>query len=339
MGRLLKRDKGVCWKCGYPLLPRPKFTAMRRAGQDSSEHKVAFLDYVLVNEALDYKMGLMRAACEDCVSDKAPVPWLLYDKKMKRDGKHLKRLENAMLRHGNRCWMCNRPVKSAQDLRDLRDAGDTEAIHIYRMATIDHFEPVSLGGRDIEENKRVACWQCNMARGHAMETDKRDWMTWLPDDYEEMKVVFLDFWGTIVNGYDAKPPEIRRLNAITDLTDAVIVIASDIVKKFRPNEPSKLPYARNLLTEWGAEGTVIGCTHQNYSEGCRISTRPMEILSWLEEHPRVTSYVILDDLPLHDLEFEGQDYSLPSERATHFIQVRGLLSDTDAEQAIQILGG
>lgn len=303
-----------------------------------SEFKLAFLDYVLVNREFDYKMRLMRVACPECVADKSPVPWLLYDKKTKRDGKHRLRLQHAMLRHGTRCWMCNRPVKSAQDLRDARDAGDLETVRRYRMATIDHFEPVSQGGRDVQENKRVACWECNMARGHAMETDKEDWQTWLPSDHEEMKVVFLDLWGTLVNGHDAKPPEIRLLNAITDLTGAVIVITSDIVRR-RRNAPSKLPFAVDLLREWGVEGEVIGCTNQEYPGSWAHITRPAEILTWLEEHPRVESYVILDDISLHDLEFEGRDCSLTPEMALRFVQCRGLLDAEKAERAIQILGG
>jgi len=334
----MKRDGPTCWRCGCQVATRPRLKRMRNAGMSTSEFRLAYLDYVLVNREFNYKMRFMRVACPDCVSDTAPLPWLLYDKKTKRNGKHVQRLQKAMLRHGTRCWMCNRPVKSAQDLRDARDEGDLENVRRYRMATIDHFEPRGLGGRDIQENKRTACWQCNMARGHAIETDKQDWQTWLPSEYEEMKVVFLDFWGTIVNGDDAKPSEIRLLNAITDHTDAVIVITSDIVRR-RKNEPSKLPFAVDLLRKWGVEGEIIGCTNQEYPGSWAHITRTTEILTWLEEHPRVESYVILDDLPLHDLEFEGRDCSLTPEMTMHFVQCRGLLSPEKAERAIEILGG
>jgi 5-methylcytosine-specific restriction endonuclease McrA len=39
-----------------------------------------------------------------------------------------------------------------------------------RAETVDHIIPKSLGGPDIIENLRAACWHCNMSKGKRMDT-------------------------------------------------------------------------------------------------------------------------------------------------------------------------
>ena len=151
-----------------------------------------------------------------------------------------------------------------------------------------------------------------------------------------MKVVFLDFDGVLNStGYTRTidpdkfgglsiewwaegldPEAVARLNTLLERTGAKVVISSS----WRINSP--LTALQVLLRMRGFEGTSISKTELlSGAERCE------EIQEWLDRHPEVTSYVILDDNT--DAEIEG-----------HFIHtdMRVGLTDADVEEAIEILG-
>lgn len=123
-----------------------------------------------------------------------------------------------------------------------------------------------------------------------------------------MKIIFLDFDGVIINREcfraawggsgshsRAHPDCIAALNRITDATDARIVISSTWRHCKNPNAE-----LRGFLSEWGATGTVIGCTPilDTRERGIFLGhTRGEEIQRWLDSYSRepIEAFVILDD--------------------------------------------
>jgi len=155
-----------------------------------------------------------------------------------------------------------------------------------------------------------------------------------------MDVIFLDIAGVLLAGR-FRPEAIARLNRITACTGAKIVISSDMAKQWDPDK-DPLPKAKSRLIDEGVKGDIIACTYQDERAG--PLTRASEIETWLDENPEVGRYVILDDLPLHDMDdLHGSrqpEYSLSLPALNHFVRVHGgLLSDKDADLAIGILGG
>lgn len=82
------------------------------------------------------------------------------------------------------------------------------------------------------------------------------------------------------------PELIERLNRIVELTDCRIVISSAWRIGHTPREIG------GYLTQKGFRHAdkIIGATGQNSEDA-----RGGEIQEWLDEHPEVTKYVILDD--------------------------------------------
>eukprot|EP00906_Rhabdomonas_costata_P034651 RCo048736 len=136
-----------------------------------------------------------------------------------------------------------------------------------------------------------------------------------------MKVVFLDIDGVlhpVTGGECFLPCCMDRLRRIVETTGAQIVLSSS----WR-GIPTNVDHVNANLQEHGIP-KVIGKT----SKGSR---RAHQIACWLEHHPEVTHYVILDDA----------DLSAESRFAGHVVRTASQVGLTDplAELAVQILSG
>ena len=119
-----------------------------------------------------------------------------------------------------------------------------------------------------------------------------------------MKVVFLDLDGvmniyqkgyTCVNGYPDQritPEAVHYLNEITRITGAKIVVSSSwrrcyTIKKLRDM----------LNVQSGIQGEIIDVTPMDLWQRVQKLNvyRGDEIQYWLDQHPEVESFVILDD--------------------------------------------
>ena len=114
---------------------------------------------------------------------------------------------------------------------------------------------------------------------------------------KDIKVIFLDIDGVlnvIPQGHDRwgaifHPHLVDNLKRIIDITGAKIVISST----WRMG--NELPGMRELWSDRGLPGEVIGITPNfMYKYGTTLC-RGKEIDAYLEEHPEVEKYVIIDD--------------------------------------------
>jgi hypothetical protein len=117
-----------------------------------------------------------------------------------------------------------------------------------------------------------------------------------------MKVIFLDFDGVLnSNPYlvaqtggricaDSRainPKAVQNLNVIINKTNALVVISSSWRHFFSLSE------IKRILVDRGF------CFASNILDKTpSLSTRENEIQAWLREHPEVTNFVILDDIPM-----------------------------------------
>lgn len=152
-----------------------------------------------------------------------------------------------------------------------------------------------------------------------------------------MKVVFLDIDGVLnytlwyysdgpvedptSMDEDLDPACIERINNLCSETDSKIVISSD----WRIDKSYKWRLERAGLKNI-IDHTPI--TVFNAFTGSKVLSRGEEIRMWLEEHPEVTNYVIIDDRT--DF-FENQQ--------SHFVHINFYygITDDDVSKAKQIL--
>lgn len=143
-----------------------------------------------------------------------------------------------------------------------------------------------------------------------------------------MKIIFLDFNG-VLDTYDnmdeLNPENLKRLKRIADECDAKIVISSSLKNSYYKTGQfsKKLTQIVKELQEVGIE--VIGITPQ-------ANTRQEEIELYLENHPEVQQFCILDD----DYEMERlKDHlvKLPSQQEVGQLG----LEDVHMNMAIEIL--
>lgn len=112
-----------------------------------------------------------------------------------------------------------------------------------------------------------------------------------------MKVIFLDFNG-VLDTYDnmdvINPDNLNRLKRIIDKTGAKVVISSSLKNTyFYIGQHNRL--FKSIIKELMDAGIdVIGITPQ-------ADTREEEIKLYLQQHPEVTNFCILDD----DYDMEG----------------------------------
>lgn len=157
-----------------------------------------------------------------------------------------------------------------------------------------------------------------------------------------MKVIFLDFDG-VLNSHefmrarqedildcrresDALDPEaIARLNRLVAETGAVVVVSSS----WRITR--SVERLQQTLDERGFVGTVIDKTIDWYMCATRYEKqqRGDEIRMWLDEHPEVESFIVLDD---------SSDMDAVVERHIQTSLFTGGLQDDHVARAVAMLG-
>jgi hypothetical protein len=126
------------------------------------------------------------------------------------------------------------------------------------------------------------------------------------------------------------PLAVARLNRITDATGAKIVVISTWRLSYLDDDQG-IYRLQDCLLSFGITGEIIGMTPEHVVPHGSILVanghRGTEVQTWLQEHPEVNSFIILDD----ETVMGYSDHQLKTEFET------GLL-DTHVEQVIALLG-
>lgn len=144
-----------------------------------------------------------------------------------------------------------------------------------------------------------------------------------------MKIIFLDFDGVLNNmnclayGHMFSDDNMKNLAKIIKTTNAKIVLTTS-----HRNSPLSLHAFNETCIKHGIDGLVYGKTDvipptQDVFKNRRI--RPTEIEMWLDDHPEVKRYVIIDDMDMIDV--------------NNFVRTNFHygLTEIDADKAINIL--
>jgi hypothetical protein len=164
-----------------------------------------------------------------------------------------------------------------------------------------------------------------------------------------MKVIFLDFDGVVNSDefFDALKSLTRMIIAMNHPSDAIDEVAVARVERIAAATGAVIVISsswrygyhttqlRGFLYHKGLTAKIIGRTPMsNELDPERVKTlttcdeeRGLEIMTWLEQHPEVETYVVLDDNPV------GLE---PESRRVATTWKKGLL-DEHVDQAIQIL--
>jgi histidinol phosphatase-like enzyme len=123
-----------------------------------------------------------------------------------------------------------------------------------------------------------------------------------------MKILFLDIDGVLNSGkyikradvdfddpkYQIDPDAVVRLNAITQLTGAVIVVSSTWRNAFRIDGIEHLDKLQECMASYGITGQVIGMTPDK--PNAVRNRRGKEIQLWIDDHfNEIEKFVIIDD--------------------------------------------
>lgn len=148
-----------------------------------------------------------------------------------------------------------------------------------------------------------------------------------------MKVIFLDFDGvitTLESRFNLSKVKMEMVKDIVDATGAKIVISSCWRYNTLEDTIKSITTVSNRVPEpFLMASDVIGVTKRLYpARGETRVLRGSEINLYLEEHPDITNYVILDD-----------DTDMLPEQFSHFIHTDTYLgiSEEDVLKAIEIL--
>lgn len=148
--------------------------------------------------------------------------------------------------------------------------------------------------------------------------------------WNNLKIIFLDFDGVVSvpeTGWVLSDRHLERVKKICDETGAKIVISSSWRRKSVVETMKKI---------YGQDANVVTCNsllNINYvigvTERLGPASRGKEIKKWLDEHPGMERYVILDD----------DDFDMLPEQKPFLIQTdwAGGIEDEDVEKAIDIL--
>lgn len=143
-----------------------------------------------------------------------------------------------------------------------------------------------------------------------------------------MKVIFLDFNGVLDTSFkidEINYDNLQRLKLICSSTDASVVISSSIKRSFIFTQVMS-PLLRNLIDRLLSEGiNVIGMTPNE-------ETREEEIKKYLELHPEIDKFVVIDDD--YDMDFGDSMIKLPSQSMDNQLG----LDDYSMNKAIKVLG-
>lgn len=167
-----------------------------------------------------------------------------------------------------------------------------------------------------------------------------------------MKVIFLDIDGVMNTDFSESyvkadngwtyigidNSKVKELKRIVDTTGAEIVLSSDWRYAFEvgayKQEVHTCKYLNNKLRKQGLKIYDKTPDIAKFERGLEIST-------WLDKHPEVTDYVILDD---HSFAITGKYYEVDEKLRSHFILTTGKVADGGltpevADIAIEILNG
>ncbi len=143
-----------------------------------------------------------------------------------------------------------------------------------------------------------------------------------------MKVIFLDFNGVLDTSFkidEINYDNLQRLKLICSSTGASVVISSSIKRSFIFTQVMS-PLLRNLIDRLLSEGiNVIGMTPNE-------KTREEEIKKYLELHPEIDKFVVIDDD--YDMDFGDSMIKLPSQSMDNQLG----LDDYSMNKAIKVLG-
>lgn len=156
-----------------------------------------------------------------------------------------------------------------------------------------------------------------------------------------MRVLFLDIDG-VLNGHEKHPDSpyttirpdcVKRLNRIVKATDCRIVVSSAwrymlFHRGGKPRPMSLLGFQYMLHTHGLIHCTKVIIGHTRKDED--IPERGAQIRAWLEVHPEVTSFVVLDDDPM------AMELGPLWRRLVRTNEKMGL-TDADARRAIAVL--
>ena len=143
-----------------------------------------------------------------------------------------------------------------------------------------------------------------------------------------MKIIFLDFDGVLNNLKSItdrqmfSPPNMENLKRIVDETDAQFCLSTS-----HRYIPFSLAMFDMVCQKIGIQNRIYGKTKDNVEKASMVQgaqQRVQEIREWLEQHPEVSKWVVLDDMDMKIDNFIRTNYLL------------GLTED-DATNAINIL--
>lgn len=151
-----------------------------------------------------------------------------------------------------------------------------------------------------------------------------------------MKVIFLDFDGviTIPPKWHLQANKIRYIKKIVDATGAKIVISSswrqgtvELTIEKMLGRPKRCP--RNKIFNWFIDNlydVTPWCADDKYNG----TGRGGEIQTWLDNHPKVDNYVIIDD-----------DHDMLDSQLYHFVQTNyeDGITELETNWCIKILNG
>ena len=78
-------------------------------------------------------------------------------------------VEQLRLAHGDNCWFCLEPLDFHPGPKKLRQKSD------WNYRTIEHLQPVALGGTNDLENLRLCHLRCNHRLGSISREQKEGW--------------------------------------------------------------------------------------------------------------------------------------------------------------------
>ena len=151
-----------------------------------------------------------------------------------------------------------------------------------------------------------------------------------------MKIIFLDIDGVLncdryiiehnCRGIGIDPTRMLLLADIVQASDAKIVLTTSWRKHWSENPEECDDMGIEINETFAEHGLSIysKTPHLYYS-------REQEILSWLEDHPEVTRFVVIDDMWLKDDALDAY--------FVHTSGFRGGLCEDEALDAIEILNG
>lgn len=153
-----------------------------------------------------------------------------------------------------------------------------------------------------------------------------------------MKVIFCDVDGVLNNAVTkARSPSgytgvsdklILKLKLIVDETGAIIVLSSDW--RLAKDDPVHGKDYRYLVRKLLFVGKLKISDH---TKDIAWKDRGLEIKTYLDEHPKVSEFVVLDDLPFRDFWTNGLLGNLV------LTDPKKGLTDADVNRAIKILHG